>query len=144
VLVGQAVRAPLEADAAFVLRHGYTFSGHPAAAAAGLANLDIYEREGLASHAEVVARRLGTGLEAMVDGDTVVAARGMAGIWALGLGNAIDATEVRDRLMDIGVIARPLGTSTLAFCPPLVINDEQMDRCVEGARKAIAEVAGRR
>jgi putrescine---pyruvate transaminase len=144
VLVGEAVRAPLEADAGFVLRHGYTFSGHPAAAAAALANLDIYEREGLAAQAQVIADHLGKGLQAMVDGDAVVEARGTAGIWALGFGDGIDATDVRNGLMDLGVIARPLGTSALAFCPPLVITGEQMDRCLDGARQAIAGVAGHR
>ena len=47
VLVGSRVRAALEADPAYVLRHGYTYSGHPAACAAGLANLAIMEREEL-------------------------------------------------------------------------------------------------
>ena len=37
----------LEADADFILRHGYTYSGHPAACTGALANLDIIEREGL-------------------------------------------------------------------------------------------------
>ncbi len=53
VLVGERVRQSLEADPAFVLRHGYTYSGHPAACAAGLANLAILERRG--------ARRAGHG-----------------------------------------------------------------------------------
>ena len=56
VLVGPAVRAPLEADAAYVLRHGYTFSGHPATAAAALANLDVLAGEELAGRAELIGR----------------------------------------------------------------------------------------
>ena len=40
VVVGPAVRAPLESDAEFVFKHGYTYSGHPLSAAAALANLD--------------------------------------------------------------------------------------------------------
>ena len=38
VALGTAVRAPLEADASFLLRHGHTYSGHAAACAAGLAH----------------------------------------------------------------------------------------------------------
>ena len=40
VLIGRGVREPLEADAGFLLRHGYTYSGHPSACAAGIANLE--------------------------------------------------------------------------------------------------------
>ena len=46
VLVGTSVRGPLESDPAFILRHGYTYSGHPAACAGGLANLAVLERRG--------------------------------------------------------------------------------------------------
>ncbi len=144
VLVGPALRVPLEADADFVLRHGYTFSGHPVAAAAALANIDLLEDEGLAARASIIARRLGEGLRSLVDGVTVSEARGAMGIWALGLGPDIDAAAVRDALVDRGVIARPLGTSTLAFCPPLVITEEQMDICIERAGAAVADVAARR
>jgi len=144
VLVGPAVRAPLEADAAFVLRTGYTFSGHPVTAAAALANLDVLERDDLAGRAGDIARHLGGGLQALVDGDAVVGARGTMGIWALELGQGIDATEVRDAMLAKGVIARPLGSSTVAFCPPLVISDQQMHTCVERAGAAIAEVASHR
>lgn len=143
VLVGPAVRAPLEADEAFVLRHGYTFSGHPATAAAALANIEVLENEALAVRALAIGQHLGEGLKGLVDGDTVLEARGTMGIWALGLGADIDAVAVRDALLDRGVIARPLGPTSLAFCPPLVITDEQMRTCVSGAGEAIAEVAVR-
>ncbi|MDQ1394124.1 MAG: hypothetical protein QOF30_3101 [Acidimicrobiaceae bacterium] len=144
VLVGPAVRAPLEVDDAFVLRHGYTFSGHPVTAAAALANIDVLEREGLALRAAVIAEHLGEGLKGLVDGDAVLDARGTMGIWALGLGADVDAVAVRDALVERGVIARPLGPSSLAFCPPLVITEEQMQTCVTSAGAAVNEVAGRR
>jgi adenosylmethionine-8-amino-7-oxononanoate aminotransferase len=49
VLVGERIRAPFWDDdvPGAVFRHGYTYSGHAGAAAAGMANLDIIEREGL-------------------------------------------------------------------------------------------------
>ncbi|MCU1368054.1 MAG: aminotransferase, partial [Ilumatobacteraceae bacterium] len=43
VFIGRAVLDGLEADPAFVLRHGYTYSGHASACAAGLKNLEIME-----------------------------------------------------------------------------------------------------
>jgi len=144
VLVGPTVRAPLEADATFVFRHGYTFSGHPVTAAAALANLDLLEGEGLLARAGVIARHLGGGLETLVDGDTVVECRGAMGIWALDFGAGMNAVAVRDALLERGVIARPLGASTLAFCPPLVVSEEQMATCVAQTAAAIGEVAARR
>jgi len=52
VIVGAAVRDPLEADPGFILRHGYTYSGHASSCAAALCNLDILGDEGLLARAE--------------------------------------------------------------------------------------------
>lgn len=137
VIVGAAVREALEADESAVLRHGYTYGGHPTAAAAALANLDLLEKEGLVERAPVIAAGLGAGLASLVDGDRVVACRGAQGIWAIELAEGLSAPAVRDALLDHGVIARPIGTSILAFCPPLVVTEQQMDRCVEATRLAV-------
>lgn len=142
VLVGPAVRGPLEADPATMLRHGNTYAGHPTACAAALANLDIVEGEGLASRAEIISSVLGKGLSALVDGERVTEVRGEAGIWALGFAPGFDAVAVRDALLRLGAIARPIGPSTLAFCPPLVSTEEQLSRCVEMAGDAVQAVAG--
>jgi adenosylmethionine-8-amino-7-oxononanoate aminotransferase len=141
VLVGPAVRGPLEEDPSSVLRHGYTYSGHPSCAAAALANLDILERERLLGSAARIATRLGTGLQGLVDGEAVIEVRGTMGVWALGLGADVDATVLRNALLTYGIIARPIGASTVAFCPSLVITDGQMEQCVEGARRALEDVA---
>lgn len=143
VLVGPAVRAGLEADPGFVLRHGYTYSGHPAAAAAALANLDIIESEGLVKEAGRIESLLGRGLAGLVDGEHVVEARGTQGIWALGLASHLRAPVVRDALLDFGVIARPVGDAALAYCPPLVITDDQIARVLDGTRQAIDAVVSR-
>ncbi len=143
VLVGAAVREALEADEDAVLRHGYTYGGHPTAAAAALANLDLIDREGLLGRAPVIGERLGAGLGSLVDGEQVLGHRGTQGIWAIELGDDLPAAAVRDAMLDHGVIARPIGSSTLAYCPPLVVADEQMDRCVEATRLGVAQVRSR-
>jgi adenosylmethionine-8-amino-7-oxononanoate aminotransferase len=140
VVVGPAVRAPLESDAGFVFKHGYTYSGHPTTAAAALANLDIIESEGLLSKAEGIGKRLGPGLGDLVDGEHVVAVRGTMGIWAIEFAPGLEAPVVRDALLDFGVIARPIGNTVLAYCPPLIVTDDQLDRCVDGTRSAIDSV----
>ena len=131
VFVGAAVRGPLESDPAFILRHGYTYSGHPAACAGGLANLDVLEREGLVERAVPVGKRLGDGLQALAADGTIDHARGDGAVWAAGLRPDQDAMAIRDRMLAGGVITRAIGTDTLTFCPPLVTTDEQIDRIVD-------------
>jgi adenosylmethionine-8-amino-7-oxononanoate aminotransferase len=141
VLVGRSVREPLEADPVLMLRHGNTYSGHPSVCAAALANLDIIRAEGLVERANLVGERLRAGLSSLVDGDTVREARGDGAMRALGLGEGIDAVAVREALLEQGVIARPIGNATLAYCPPLVISDAEIDRCVEATSEALTAVA---
>ena len=136
VFVGPAVRGPLESDPAYILRHGYTYSGHPAACAAGLANLAIIEREGLVARAGTIGPRLGAGLEALAADGVIDHARGDGAVWAAGLRPDQDAMAIRDRMFTDGVITRAIGTDTLTFCPPLVITEEQVDRIVDVLAKA--------
>jgi adenosylmethionine-8-amino-7-oxononanoate aminotransferase len=131
VVVGGAVRAPLERDTSYLLRHGHTYSGHPTACAASLANLDIIEREHLIDRAAVIEQRLGGGLRSLADDGLLAEARGDGGVWAAGLTERHDANVLRDGLLERGVIARAIGTNTLAYCPPLVTTDAQLDTLVD-------------
>ncbi|MET0145661.1 MAG: aminotransferase class III-fold pyridoxal phosphate-dependent enzyme [Ilumatobacteraceae bacterium] len=131
VFVGRIVRDALESDPAYVLRHGYTYSGHAAACAAGMANLDVFEREGLVARAGALGPRLGAGLEALATDEIIDHARGDGAVWAAGLRPDQDAMTIRDRMLEGGVITRAIGTDTLTFCPPLVITDDQIDRIVD-------------
>jgi putrescine---pyruvate transaminase len=139
VVVGPAVRASLEADPSFLLRHGHTYSGHPTACAAAVANVGVLQAEGLLDRADVIGSRLGDGLRSVAasSGDRVVEVRGAGAVWAVQLADGINATAVRDGMLDRGVIPRNLGTDVIAFCPPLVIADEQVDRCVEALAEAV-------
>jgi adenosylmethionine-8-amino-7-oxononanoate aminotransferase len=131
VLVGPSVRAPLEADPDVILRTGHTYSGHPAACRAALANLAIIRDEGLADRASnVIGARLGPALHALLDKGCVQDVRGVAGLWAVDLPDGVSNTEVGRDLMDRGVIVRPIGTSTIALCPPLVITEDETDELV--------------
>jgi adenosylmethionine-8-amino-7-oxononanoate aminotransferase len=138
VVVGRAVRDALEADPSFFLRHGYTYSGHAAACAAGLVNLRILEEEGLLAEAERIGARLGAGLQALAADGLIDHARGEVAVWAAGLHPHQDAAVVRDRLLDLGVVTRAIGTDTCTFCPPLVTTDEQVDRIVDSFATALA------
>ena len=138
VFVGPAVRAGLEADPAFFLRHGFTYSGHPSSCAAALTNLDIIESEDLLGAAVRMGGRLEAGLRALQADGNVASVRGDVAVWAVGLHPDQDAMAVRDRMLELGVITRAIGADTNTFCPPLVTSDAEIDRIVDALATATA------
>ncbi len=139
VLVAPAVRDVLESDPSLVLRHGHTYSGHPVACAAGIAALDITRREALPDRGEKIGARLSEGLRSLERDGIVDGVRGEGAVWAVGF-TETDAVAVRDAMLPHGVIARPIGTNTISFCPPLVISDSDIDRCVDVLGAAVKTV----
>ena len=105
------------------MRHGYTYSGHPTCAAAGIKNIQIIDDEGLVERANHIGSIVEPGLAAMANDGLIEAGRGVGALWAAELGR--DALAARNALLDRGVIMRPIGTA-LAMCPPLVITDEEL------------------
>ncbi|MEP7111635.1 MAG: aminotransferase class III-fold pyridoxal phosphate-dependent enzyme [Ilumatobacteraceae bacterium] len=138
VFVGLAPTAALESDPEFFLMHGFTYSGHPTACAAGLKNLEIMRREGLVERAKHIEDRLGGGLLALAADGVIDSVRGVGGMWALGLRPDQDAKAMRDHMLDTSsVIVRALADG-LVMCPPLVIRDEHMDQLVDAVAAAAA------
>ncbi len=138
VVVGRAVVDVLESDPMFVLRHGGTYSGHPAACAAALVVLDITRDEGLLDRAKSLGKRLHDGLAAVAaDDDGAAGVRGDGAVWALVLQDGVSAGAVREAMLAGGVIARPIGESAMAYCPPLVTTDAQIDRIIEVTAAAL-------
>lgn len=132
VAMSPAVADVLE-GAGEMLRHGYTYSGHPASAAAAVANLAIIEREGLVDRANHLADRFEAGLSALAADGTIAAYRGAGAVWAAELGR--DAAPVRDVMLEAGVIVRPIGTA-IAMCPPLVIGDDEVGTMLDALAAA--------
>ncbi len=137
VIVGPAVREPLEADPGWVLRHGHTYSGHPTACAAALANLDVIAADELLARAEHVGERLFAGFDALARDGLLASTRHEVAVGATVTPDDVDAFAVRDRLLDQGVITRAVNATTLTWCPPLVITDEEIDRIVDTVAKAL-------
>ena len=121
--------------------HGYTYSGHPVAAAAALANLDIIEGEGLVENAAEVGAYLQKSLrEAFADHPLVGEVRGVGLIAGIELVEEKEskkpfdasvgvARRLHELLMDEGLICRPMFES-LGFSPPLVLAIEDVDSIV--------------
>ena len=141
VLVNGRVRAPLESDPSFILRHGYTYSGHASTCAAAIANLDILEREGLLARALRIGARLESGLVALRNDGLITEVRGTGGMWAAGVLPGHDAQKIRDIALDNGVIVRGIGAETNAFCPPLVITDDELSRVLDVYADAVMHAA---
>lgn len=129
VVMAPKVMESLEADPTWMLRHGYTYSGHPTAAAAAVANLEVLG-DGLIERAAKVGDRLSEGLKSLADDGVIAEARGAGALWAAVLPEGMDGVATRDAMMERGVIPRPIGNA-VAFCPPLVISDEEIDTCVD-------------
>jgi len=137
VIVSRAICEVLEADESFVLRHGHTYSGHPTACAAGLAALTITRREGLLERALHVGKRLEDGLRSLVRQGLLAEVRGDGAVWAAALLPGRDSVAVRDAMLQAGVIVRAVNATTIAFCPPLVIGDAEIDSCTETLRNVL-------
>ena len=137
IIVAPSVHEPLETDDGYLLRHGHTYSGHPTCAAAGLANLAILRDDDLLARVPVLGTRLAEGLRAIEADGLVAEVRGEGAVWAVGLTPGHDAAKVRDRMLANGVICRPIGPETLAFCPPFVTSDAQIDRIVDALASAL-------
>ena len=130
VITGPAINAALTADPTFFLRHGYTYSGHATVCAAALKNIEIMKREQLVQRAQHVGQRIEAGLAALSLDGTLTGYRGAGAIWAGKLPDSLDATVVRDAMIKKGVIARSI-PGVIAFCPPLVITDAQVDTMLD-------------
>ena len=121
--------------------HGYTYSGHPLAAAAGCATLDVYQEEGLFERARSMEDVFADGLHSLKGEPNVIDVRNLGLIGAVEL-EPIEgqptarAMSVFRECFDAGVIVRTTG-DILAFSPPLIIDEKQIEIIVETVRAAL-------
>ncbi len=116
---------------AIELFHGYTYSAHPLACAAGLATLGIYEREGLLERARTLAPYWEDAAHSLRGLPAVIDVRN----YGLILGVEFEprdgapgarAFDVYLRCFERGVLVRSTG-DTIALSPPLIIEKSQID-----------------
>jgi beta-alanine--pyruvate transaminase len=118
--------------AAIEFFHGYTYSGHPLAAAAAHAALDVYENEGLFEHVRGLEASWEAGLHALADKPHVIDVRN------IGLAGAVElrprdgaptqrAMAVFREAFDRGLLVRATA-DIVALAPPLVINETEIDQ----------------
>ena len=126
------------------LFHGYTYSGHPAACAAGLAALDIYRREGLFERAASLAPVLAEAVHGLRGSPHVIDIR------SLGLVAGIELeprpNEAGKRAYDVfvncfenGVLVRQAG-DIIALSPPLIVEESQIQHIVDALSAALRRI----
>ena len=142
VIVGPKVRGFIEADPGYLLAHGGTYGGHPTCCAAGIANLELMRAEDLPEKAAAAGRRLRAGLDGLLGRPGVAAVRGEGLMQAIGLEAPVTAGAVSEALLARGVIGRALPyANSLAFSPPLIISDEEVDELVAASAAVLDELA---
>jgi putrescine aminotransferase len=129
-------------------RHGYTYSGHAAVAAAALANLDVMEREDLVSRSATLEKDLAAALRPLASHTLVSEVRVAEGVLAavqidpaaIAEDPALPARAIAAARRN-GVMSRSLATGAIHVSPPLVITNEELGELADGLRRALDDVS---
>jgi len=116
------------------LFHGYTYSGHPLACAAGLATLDLYANEGLFERAASLAPYWEGAVHSLRDAPGVLDVRNMGLVAGIELEPRSGAPGARGyetfvRCFERGVLTRATG-DIIALSPPLIVAQAEIDEMV--------------
>ncbi|HVQ06207.1 MAG TPA: aminotransferase [Burkholderiaceae bacterium] len=130
--------------------HGYTYSGHPLACAVALETLRIYESDDIVGHVRRVAPRFKQGVQRFEGHEIVGHVRSLGLIGAIELAEdpkqrkpfdpqrGVGAYFVK-RAQEHGLITRSLTGDIIAFSPPLIITEAEIDTLFERAERALAD-----
>jgi adenosylmethionine-8-amino-7-oxononanoate aminotransferase len=158
LIASDRVAAPfMEGDASFA--HGFTFAGHPVAAAIAMANLDIFEREDLPGQVLAKEAEFRQMLESLRDLPIVGDVRGAGFFQAIELVKDRDTKESLDdeeseellrgflsgELYRRGLICRAddRGDPVVQLAPPLIAGSEQFEE-IHDVLRTVLDEAGRR
>lgn len=149
-LVSNAIYEVLlaQSDKLGIFGHGYTYSSHPVPAAVALETLTIYEERDIVGQVRRVGPRMQAGLRSYADHPLVGDARGLGLIGAVEIVRdkqskqgfdpkaAVAAFLVR-RAQHHGVILRNMPGDIVAFCPPLIVTESEIDEMLASFSKAL-------
>jgi adenosylmethionine-8-amino-7-oxononanoate aminotransferase len=119
-------------------RHGYTYGGHAAAAAAALANLEIIRRENLLAEATRLEGDLAAALSPLADLDAVAEVRtGLGAVTAVQLADPATAPATVVKLREHGVSTRAAGQGALQISPSFVMTTDEVGEMADRIRAAL-------
>lgn len=133
-----------------VFGHGYTYSGHPVAAAVALETIKIFKDENIIGHVKEISEKFNTKIEQLNVHSIVGNARSIGLIGAIelvqnkknktyfdpkiGIGSRIVKNAQKN-----GLIVRALQGDIVALCPPLIINNKEVDILFNKFNKSIKD-----
>lgn len=133
--------------------HGYTFGGHPVSSAVAMANLDIFEREGLTDHVQQNAPAFRSTLEKLLDIPIVGDVRGHGYFYGIELVKDRETKETFDdaeserllrgylsgALWEAGLYCRAddRGDPVIQLAPPLIIGQPEFDDIEQRLRSVL-------
>jgi adenosylmethionine-8-amino-7-oxononanoate aminotransferase len=139
--------------------HGFTFGGHPVSSAVAMANLDIFEREGLNDHVKSNAAAFRTTLEKLLDLPIVGDVRGAGYFYGIELVKDKETRETFDddeserllrgflskALFDAGLYCRAddRGDPVVQLAPPLIVGQPEFDEMEQILRSVLTEAWSR-
>jgi len=136
VAVCESIQAAIfkAADPGIELFHGYTYSGHPLAAAAGLASLDLFASEGLFARAAALSQPFEDAVHNLRGVNHVRDVRNLGLVAGIELDPRQDepgarALEAFHACLDAGLLIRVTG-DIIALSPPLIVSLDQIDEIV--------------
>jgi len=132
-------------DNAIELFHGYTYSAHPTACAAGLATLDIYDREGLLTRAKKLAPQWEEAAHSLRGVPHVIDVRNYGLILGLELESipgkvGARAFEAYVKCFERGLLIRQTA-DIIALSPPLIVESSQIDQMFTTLREVLSAAA---
>ena len=132
-------------EAMIELFHGYTYSGHPVACAAGIAALDVYEEEGLFDRAKEMEPHFQEAIHSLKGLNQVIDIRNIGLMGAIHFGsNGLPATEFAAKVFqhcyDNNVLVRYSG-EFLVLSPSLIVEKEHLDMIADALKAAITSVS---
>ncbi len=155
VVVSDHIHNVLKEKSKGTLFHGFTYSGHPTAAAVALKNIEIIEQENLIENSRYMGEELLKGFKKVKETLDIV-----GDVRTIGLLGAVElvqspatnkrfapdlnvAPRVIEALHERGVICRPVtfnGTDIICFAPPIIIDEKQINTLVEKLHDSVLSV----
>ena len=149
LLINEKVFEPIadESNRIGTFGHGFTGGGHPVAAAVALENLKLIEERDLVGNARTVGAHMQKRLRKLASHPLVGEVRGVGLIAAVELvGDKANKMPwetagalgglVNGFMQQNGVISRNMGDA-LAFCPPLIITEPQVDQVIDAFERSL-------